>query len=107
MKLEIFLLFSLMLICSSVNGLLGLGRLLKTGGTETVHIPREGAHRWGGGAAAAARPRRRRGVGGGGWKDRITCEGNRKGSSARGRPALKPDRLMSEAGPAPAQLWLG
>ena len=35
------------------------------------------------------------------------CEGNRKGSSAGGRPALKLDRLTSEAGPAPAQLWLG
>ena len=78
------------------------------GGTETGHIPRGGTHRWGGGAAAAAaRPRGRRAAGGGGRKDSIMCEGNRKGSSAGGRPALKPDRLTSKAGPAPAQLCLG
>ena len=66
------------------------------GGTETVHILREGAHGWGGGAAvAAARPRGRRGAGGGGWKAGITCEGNRKGSYAGGRPTLKTDRLTS------------
>lgn len=39
------------------------------GGTETVHILREGAHGWGDGAVvAAARPRGRRGAGGGGGR---------------------------------------
>lgn len=66
------------------------------GGTETVRILREGAHGWGGGGAVTAeRPRGRRGAGGGEWKAGITCEGNRKGSSAGGRPALKPDGLTS------------
>lgn len=66
-----------------------MGRLLKTGGAETGHIPREGAHRWGGGAAAAAaRPQGRRAAGGGG--------GGRTASCVRvtGRGALLGEELL-------------